>query len=306
MNARNFLAATMVTMVVAAPALAQDEISRTISVNGPAEVSLANVSGNIVVTAGDRDSILIEATKRGGSQEARDAVTVEIEERGDRIAVRTRYPRQGGERNRGRVSVDIVVEVPGDTEVSANSVSGDISVEGADGETRVETVSGDVEVSAAGDLSRTKSVSGDIVIRDSSGSRELEASSVSGSVDARQIRARRLDMSTVSGRVTLVGVETERADIKSVSGGIEFVGTLAPDGQYERQSHSGSIELQIPDTVGFELEASSFSGTIRSDLTIETNGAGGDNRRTLEGRFGDGSAFLDLTSFSGNISITRQ
>lgn len=63
--------------------------------------------------------------------------------------------------------------------------------------------------------------------------------------------------------------------------------------------------------MGFELNASSFSGTITSDLAL-TMTSGGDNergrrrRQEIRGTFGDGSAVLELNAFSGNVRIVKK
>ena len=74
-----------------------------------------------------------------GDADARDEVEVEITERGNRIEIRTRYPRN----SRGRVSVEFDIQVPGDLGVSAKSVSGDIVLDGI--MRRTQSVSGDVD-----------------------------------------------------------------------------------------------------------------------------------------------------------------
>jgi hypothetical protein len=73
-------------------------------------------------------------------------------------------------------------------------------------------------------------------------------------------------------------------------------------------SHSGEIRVAIAGGSGFELEASSFSGEVRSDLHITSRGTNTPERRrrTLTGTYGDGSAILDLTTFSGSIVITKR
>jgi hypothetical protein len=56
------------------------------------------------------------------------------------------------------------------------------------------------------------------------------------------------------------------------------------------------------------VEANSFSGSVRSDLalTLQSSGERRPVRRTLRGVFGDGSAVLDITSFSGSVVITKR
>jgi hypothetical protein len=62
---------------------------------------------------------------------------------------------------------------------------------------------------------------------------------------------------------------------------------------------------------GFELNASTFSGSIRSELplTVGGNDASGRRRamtnRTMHATYGDGSAVLTVRSFSGDVVITK-
>ena len=292
----------LVGLAVATPVLAQDTITRRIEVGRAPELRLTNVAGDITIAGGDGTAIVIEATKRGGSQEARDRVEVEISERGDRVEVRTRY----GRAMRRRVAVDFDVQVPRGAEVLVTSVSGDVTVETIDGETRVESVSGDLRVTGVARLDGLKSVSGDLVLADVSADRELEAETVSGSIHGRNVDTPRLEMTTVSGDVELLEVRSSRADVSSVSGTLEYDGELSTDGRYALQSHSGRVLVRIAGDVGFTLEAASFSGDIESEFPISTQAVRGRGRRTLEGEYGDGSARLEITSFSGDIVIERK
>ena len=281
---------------------AQDDvISRRIQADDVNQVTVVNVAGRITVTGVEGRDVVVEATKRGDA-DARDEVEVEITERGNRIEIRTRYPRN----SRGRVSVEFDIQVPRDLEVSAKSVSGDIVLDGINGVVRGETVSGDVEATSLAELRRAQSVSGDVVLTGASSGDAMEVKSVSGRIQATAARARRIEFSTVSGDITLENVESSDTTLRSTSGRLEYSGTLAPDGRYDLQSHSGEIRLRVPTPSGFDVEASSYSGTIESEFAITTQGAGGRGRRTLTGRFGDGGARLDLTTFSGDISIERQ
>ena len=292
----------LVGLAFATPILAQDTITRRIEAGSTPELRLTNVAGDITIAGGEGTAIVIEATKRGGSQEARDRVEVEISERGDRVEVRTRY----GRSIRRGVAVDFDVQVPRGGEVFVTSVSGDVTVETIDGETRVESVSGDLRVTGVARLDGLKSVSGDLVLADVSADRELEAETVSGSIRGRNVDAPRLEMTTVSGDVELLEVHSSRADVSSVSGTLVYDGELSSDGRYALQSHSGRVLVRIADDVGFTLEAASFSGDIESELPISTQAVRGRGRRTLEGEYGDGSARLEITSFSGDIVIERK
>ena len=92
----------------------------------------------------------------------------------------------------------------------------------------------------------------------------LEASTVSGTVAVRKVKARRLDLGSVSGPVLVEDLECDRVGAHSVSGDIRFAGTLARGGRYEMQSHSGEVRLAIAGDTGFELNARSFSGSVNA------------------------------------------
>jgi DUF4097 and DUF4098 domain-containing protein YvlB len=104
-------------------------------------------------------------------------------------------------------------------------------------------------------------------------------------------------------------VQCDRIEAHSISGNVEFGGTLAKGGRYELNSHSGDVRIALSGGTGFEVEANSFSGSVRSDLALTLQGdrgRDGAGRRAVRGVFGDGSAVLNVTTFSGNVVITRR
>ena len=63
-------------------------------------------------------------------------------------------------------------------------------------------------------------------------------------------------------------MQVERVEARSVSGNIEFDAPLSKGGRYEFTSHSGDIRLAVLGSTGFELDANTFSGSVRSDLPV--------------------------------------
>jgi DUF4097 and DUF4098 domain-containing protein YvlB len=124
----------------------------------------------------------------------------------------------------------------------------------------------------------------------------------------RRVKARHLDLGSVSGDVVLEDLECDRVNVQSVSGNVQFQGPLARSGRYELKSHSGEVRVAISGGSGFELEANSFSGQVRSDfpITIQGGSERGRRQRSLHGVYGDGSAVLDLTTFSGSIVVVKR
>lgn len=312
-----------------------EEIVRTIPLEPGGRFTLSNMSGDVAVAGADGAAVTLRATKRlvapgsvseAVAREAFDRVAVEVRERGDRVAVETEYPRRGlvgrladlFRGGRTGVAVDYDVTVPRGVEVAIESISGAVTVEGVDGETRVETVSGDVRLASLARLTDVEMVSGDLRMTDVGSDDGLSAEAVSGRIVIDGIRAPRLDVSTVSGTLALTRVEARRVDVETVSGPVAFEGAIDADGRYEFQTHSGRIRVTVPAGTGFDVEARSFSGSFDTNAAVtldrghedtvetepevvwRTSRAG---RRELDGTVGGGGGRLGLSTFSGDMTV---
>lgn len=294
-----------------------DRIVRTFTVGNDGALDLSNVSGDVRVTVANGRDIRVEATKRVRHRDAAEArrtlaeLRVDMAQVGNRVEVRTVDPRRSNRGNTRDVSmrVDYIVTVPATTTVRVRTISGNTDVNGVSGEVRAEAVSGDVRVAGTPNLAMAKTVSGDVTARDIGSSAGLTLSTISGTVRASGLNVRGLDCSSVSGNVELSGVQAERVQAKSVSGDLAFGATLARDGRYEFSTHSGNVRVMLASDTGFDLDASTFSGSVRSDLPI-TLRAPVDGRRgstrSIRGVHGDGSAVLAVKTFSGSVVIVRR
>lgn len=306
-----------------------DRQTRSLKLGPDGELSLHNIAGDIVVTksGGNDATIEIVKTARGRTvDEARamlERVEVSIVERDGRTEVRAVYRRgergdplpgerddRGGRGRRPQVSVAYTVAAPARTRLSIGSVSGNVRVTDIRGDVSVNSVSGGVHIANAGRVAEAQSVSGNVEVLDSQLDGALEAQSVSGNVTVRKVQARRVEAGSVSGSVLLQDLQSDRIEANSISGGIEFGGPLAKAGRYEFSTHSGNARIVVAGGGGFELEARSFSGTVRSDLPLKgqtrdrEDGPG--RGHALNGTHGDGSAVLSITTFSGDVTIARR
>lgn len=297
-----------------------ERTTRTLRLGPAGELHLANISGDISISRGSGNDAQVEIVKTAhgrSSEEAREflrLVEIDVVERANRAEVRTRYP-QGEESRRNNrrninVSVAFNVTVPQGTRVRANSISGSVTARDVKGEVTVESVSGTVRVANAGRVASAKSISGNVEVTESTLDGVLAASSVSGSVVLRRVKAGQLDLGSISGDVVLDDVDCPRVEAQTVSGNVRFSGPLARSGRYELSSHSGNVELMVAGGAGFEVEGSSFSGSVRSDFPVTASSPDSDRgrrrQRSLRGVVGDGSAVLELTTFSGNIVVSKR
>ena len=273
------------------------------------------------------DRVEIEIRERG------DRVAVEAEYPRRGLVGRLADLFRGGQM---AVAVDYVVTVPPGVGVAIESVSGSVTVDGVDGETSIETVSSDVRLSSLRRLAEIEMVSGDLLMTDVGNDDDLSAEVVSGRITIDGVRAPRVDVEAVSATIALTRVEARRVDVATVSGPVSFDGLLDAEGRYEFESHSGSIRVTVPPGTGFDLEAQSFSGSLSSNAAITLRqgevaaaradsialddtdpdnptvevaapliqwGMNRDGARELEGTVGGGGARLEVSTFSGDMTI---
>lgn len=293
-----------------------ERTTKTFKLGSDGSIDLQNISGDITITRGGGSDATVEIVKTGRGRDTADAksqldlVTVDINERAGRVELKTRYPNQmHGNTN---VSVDYTVTAPAGTRVSANAISGNVKITDIKGDISVSTISGDMRISGASRIDSAHSISGTIEIDDAKTDGGIDASTISGDVRFHHIAARRVNGGTVSGDIQLEDVAADAVGASTMNGEITFSGTLAARGRYELKSHSGDVRLTLSGNTGFEVDANSFSGDIRSDFPITTHGTAdasgrrGPRRSLLQGTFGDGSAVIKINTFSGSIVIGKK
>lgn len=297
-----------------------DRISRTLKIGQNGELDLSNLSGDIVISRGSGGSVQIEAVKvaRGRTPEdtrrVLDLVRVEFAERGSRAEVTVVYPRQNQERN-AHVSVQFTVTAPERTRISARSLSGSIRVSDMKSDVNAVSLSGHVVVENGAGVVSAKSTSGNVEIGNVKSEMRLEAQTISGQLTVRDSAAPRMDLETVSGAIVIHELRCERLEAQTLSGDIDFTAPLQRNGRYEFSSHSGVIRIVPTGNTGFEIEAESFSGHIESALSLkDVRQASHDpearpvrgRARSLTGTYGDGSAHVEATTFSGRVILGKK
>ncbi len=291
-----------------------DRQTRTLNIGSDGELDVSNIAGDIVVTRGGGNAVTLEIIKTARGENAAamlPLVTVDVIERGNRAEVQTRYP--DGEElhrrfNRRNINVDVsfTIVAPTNTRLVLKSISGSINVKDIAGALTLESTSGNVSVANAGRTVTAKSISGNVEAVDTKIDGRLEAGTISGTVRVRRTSARSLTMSSVSGGVEIEDATCDRVEAQSVSGDVLFRGDLEPNGRYELGSHSGSVTVALGGKTGFQVQATSFSGSINSDFPLTLQGNQGRRQHNVRGVYGNGSAILELTAFSGSISITKR
>ncbi len=299
-------------MARGATAEASEPFARTAKLERGGTFELQNVAGSITVTGGGGNEARIDAVKRtravseANARAALDQIRIDVVERGGNVEVRTIT----GRVNPRMALVDYTVTLPAGANVILQTVSGDVRVQRLSGEVRAESYNGNVSAANSKRVRALRSMSGNIDVTDSE-SDELNADTLSGQILIRKLKGRVIDLKTITGNAVLQDVAAERAVVQSTAGALEYGGRLLRSGSYQFQTHSGNIRVLPAGNPGFDLEAMTYSGDLRSDFNLKpvpvrpAQPQRAQPQRTLRGTFGDAGAVLTASSFSGNIVIVK-
>lgn len=285
-----------------------DREVRSLSLGADGMLALSNMVGDITVRTGESRDIRLEIRRvsRGATEaDARlglERVRVRVDEHANRATVESDHPRE----RRAPYSVQVAYDVtaPIGTNVTIQSLAGNISAAGLSGELTAVTATGNVVIRDARRLSRARSATGLVHLANVGSEGTLEAGTIAGAVTIDMVHARRLLIGTVTGAVTARNATADRAEVTTTAGRIEYAGTVASSGQYELRAHTGDVLFVPLGGAGFELRASTFTGRIlpAADLGLVFLRKGA---REIVGTVGDGRAVVTLATFSGDILIGR-
>lgn len=279
--------------IAAFPAFAATPIDQSRPLDPRGRVEIDNLKGRVEVRAWDRPEVKITGSLGAGVEK----FSVEGDERSLRIEVK--YPN----RARNTEPTILIVQVPLQAELEVGTVSADIDVHGvAPRELSLESVSGDISANGAPRRASVESVSGDLALTFNSG--DVEASAVSGDLTLGGRLTGEVSVETVSGnmRVDSKGERLRRLSVETVSGDADLKVALQPDGEISMESVSGDLTLTVPRDLSAQVTGESFSGDLSAPgakIEREEYGPGS----SFHTRYGAGKGDVRIETFSGDATL---
>jgi len=264
--------------------LASGETLRITSPNGP--IAITQGSGSEVVIRAekraDRDARMEDmgfVVKRTSSGLMVCAVYDDADECGSEGS--DRYSRTGNWR-RNRPSARFTVLIPAAVLVNATTGNGDISISGAGSEARATTGNGSLFVSGTTGSVRVSTGNGRVTVEGARGS--VKASTGNGDVRVSTSDGP-IDASSGSGDIDVTMERMERsAEMLFATG-------------------SGRIVVALPSNFNADIDGTTGSGDIRSELPMRVTGRRDAHR--LRGTIGNGGELLVMRTGSGDIVLRR-
>ncbi len=270
-------------LLATAPAAYAHRMEKTFNVTTRPVVSVRNDNGKITVKSWQKNEVQVVA------EHASDKVEVDADQRGNRVDITTHVLNLSVTPE--ELKADFEISVPEETELQIKNDAGNVVVVRVSGDMMFETVLADVNL---------EEVAGYLVVK-----------TVSGSLKC-VLCAGRIEVNSISGNVRLIQPISPNVRAQTYSGSIYFDGDFLLGGVYVLKNHRGPIEVKYTDSDSFDLRATSIYGKVDRDPSLTLKPPTHERRpapgvsNSLLGTYNSGAARVELTSFSGTISIRRR
>ncbi len=289
---------------------------RTLDATGPIRLELTNAAGDVTIKGRADGKVHVHGDIRvsgflfeNPQNRLQDLVSnPPIEKRGDTVRIGKEISRMHN------LTINYVIEVPRETEVStsvasgtqsirgirgpvkASAASGSIHANNIDGSVQLSTASGAISADDDGEDVRVSNVSGSVSISNAKG--DVRVSSISGETQVNKPGGR-VDVNTTSGSLDVRGA-TSDVKAHAVSGRVAILGNPSGNSYWDLKTVSGIVDLAVPANSNFHLSAEALSGEIRTEIPIVVEEQG---RHSLRARLGNGGGRVEVHSVSGMIRV---
>ena len=249
-----------------------------------ASVSLINEIGPVTIRYTSAHQILIKAT--AGSEK----VEVDSEQKGNRFEIRSHILQPGSDEEH---RVEYEVFLPAKVGITVRADSGPIRVKGLrSSEIVLEGESSPVEVHEV----------------DGAG-QHLHVRTVSGNISLGNIADAHMEIRSFTGGVSLENVSGPKVQVTTTQGDIRYDGQFGSNGEYSLISHSGNIDVALPEGASVDIMAESVEGSADNDFPLQQKQHSSflpHKGRSFAGTSSTGSSSVQLSSFSGKIRVKKR
>jgi Toastrack DUF4097 len=125
---------------------------------------------------------------------------------------------------------------------------------------------------------------------------DIEVSNVNGPIS----------IDSIDSNVRLVGLNSPSVDVKVTSGDVFFDGDLRDGGNYTMQSLRGDLDVTVPESTPFNLNARALSENINLGSFISNLASASRGPKGISGSYLKGGPRLSLTTYAGRILLHKK
>lgn len=280
-------------LLLSSPLSAQKKVERKLALGMEGALRIHNMVGSVIVHGWNKDTVLVRGTLGAGNSfymgGGYTGAKMFVESVNERDPKPTRLEIWVPARVRlwvktATASID-VSDVTGGLDLYV--VSGTIDVTGSPRELNAEAIDGNIHITGSPPWVRAKSATGAITFQGASS-------------DAAFL--------TVSGPIRVDGGNGifERTKIETVTGNVSFTGRLDRSGAFDFDTHSGTIDITIPNKTGATFSVVTIAGIITNQLSKKspTPGRFGRGAELIADESG-GGAKVSVRTFKGPVTLRR-
>ncbi|HEY3833073.1 MAG TPA: DUF4097 family beta strand repeat-containing protein [Acidimicrobiia bacterium] len=271
--------------------------------------------GDIRITASDRSDTIVEVrpSDRESESDTDAAARTRVEFGDDRLLVKGPNVRRSIGWGRGRHSIDVVIDVPADSQLAGSAGAAALRTHGPLGACEYKIAAGDIDVDEAASV-RLRTGAGDIGADHVAGDADVATSSGA-------VRLGRVDgaatVKNSNGNTSIAGVDGDLrvnaangnvavgdahgdAFVKTANGTIEVAAVIR--GSVVAETAVGKVDIGVADGVAAWLDLNTNFGRVHSELGQSEKPAAGEESVEVRAR----SAFGDITIRRAHLDSARR
>jgi hypothetical protein len=291
MNKLNLTAAAGVfvalgTLNAATPAMNNDTRKEArFEVAPGGTVNIVNNSGSVTLHNGAGRQVVVAYVTHS------DKVEVDENTTSDKLRLELRTHVVGEQRpTADETRVEYDVAVPSGVAVTVTTATAPITADGLSGDLTLSSDTGQITVRNVAKV-------------------HVHVRGVTAPVSLSTINNGHVEVTSSGGVVQLVDVSGPIVSVGTTSGNITYRGNCSGGGDYSLTTHSGDIDVTLPETASFDVSARSVSGLVQNDFPLQQKSHVPYVTKTgssFTGTSHSGSSSVELQSFSGRIRVKKQ
>jgi hypothetical protein len=294
------IAATLLGAVLLTPQARAEEVVKTFTVSGRAQVHVDTNDGSVKLVTGDSKQVEFHVQYQG--YELDKDLRVDAKQNGDTVELTARLGNHWGiSWGHNSRSLRIEVRMPrnadaqintGDGSVESSALEGNLKIHTGDGSVRTAQVSGSLDIDTGDGSITVEGAKGSIRLRTGDG--HIEARGLDGTLEA----------TSGDGHITIAG----RFDGLSLKTGDGSINAQANPGSKLASSWSvhtgdGSVDFALPGDLQADIDASTRDGHISMGIPVTVDGTF--SKSQIHGKMNGGGQALSITTGDGSIRLSK-
>lgn len=307
------------------------EFEKSLEVHAAVELDLTLTAGDVYITRGAGNRVIIEGVKRVWGRDFEDAkrvadlIEIDIRQGGNQIVIVTNYlPLSPDDRSllgkkfeNGAAhygNVDYRITAPAFAKVTIHAKAARIELTSIDGDVSIENGHGRVEIESLFGSLKIRQTTGDIELANIEGAIDIENNSgdthgefLIGDVTLNQAEGE-VDLKWVEGDIRIKSLSAVikirqlkgAIDLENKDGDVYIQTELNSPRVFFVRTGSGAIRFSVPEKSAGTLKIETKSGVISTELPISVEAM---TANQLKGVFGRGGTQIELRSNSGDVTL---